>query len=175
VFSVEAPTPAGIAQALQRRELFERLANRSRSAASVKDRLVTLACALGALALLSCCSSSRSAVLVAEGCSPPDHRETRGNGYHAAYAWLAASHLRTVSQRERFDALLARGELAPTGNVLVVTLPGTEVLKITETRRLQKWIRTGNTLLVLAPGGRSGLGHRDGRSQRRGFESALRT
>lgn len=117
----------------------------------MKDRLVTLACALGALALFIMLFFEPERGLGPRRAVPrPTTEETRGNGYHAAYAWLAASHLRTVSQRERFDALLARGELAPTGNVLVVTLPGTEVLKITETRRLQKWIRTGNTLLVLA-------------------------
>jgi hypothetical protein len=117
----------------------------------MKDRLVTLACALGVLALFIALFVEPERGLGRRRSVPrPTTEETRGNGYHAAQAWLAASHLRTVSQRERFDVLLARSDLAPTGNVLVVTLPGTEVFKSAETRRLQRWIRAGNTLLVLA-------------------------
>jgi len=117
----------------------------------MRDRFVTLACALGALALFI--------VLFVEperGVGPradvprPTTEESGGNGYRAAYAWLAASKLHAVSQREPFDALIARRHLVPTGNVLVVTLPGTEIFKLAETRRLQKWVRAGNTLLVLA-------------------------
>jgi hypothetical protein len=117
----------------------------------MRDRLVTLGCALGALALFIVLFVEPERGLGRSGHVPrPTTEETRGNGYHAAYAWLAASNLRAVSQRERFDALVARRDLAPTGNVLVVTLPGTEIFRIAETRRLQQWIRAGNTLLVLA-------------------------
>lgn len=115
------------------------------------DRFVTLACALGALALFIVLFVQPEHALDGRRNVPrPTTEETRGNGYHAAYAWLAASRLPTVSLRERFDALVVRGELAPARNVLVVTLPGTEVFKIAEMRALQKWIRAGNTLLVLA-------------------------
>ena len=115
------------------------------------DRLVTLACALGALALFVVLFVEPERGLDRRRNVPrPTTEETRGNGYHGAYAWLAASRLRTVSLRERFDALVTRGDLAPAGNVLVVTLPGTEVFRNAETRPLQNWIRAGNTLLVLA-------------------------
>jgi hypothetical protein len=117
----------------------------------MKERLVTLACALGALALFIVLFVEPQSGLDRRRSVPrPTTEETRGNGYHAAYAWLAASHLKTLSLRERFDALVARGDLAPGGNVLVVTLPGTEFFKFSETRALQKWLRAGNTLLVLA-------------------------
>lgn len=115
------------------------------------DRLVTLACALGALALFVVLFVQPERGLDRRRNTPrPTTQETRGTGYQAAYAWLAASRLRAVSQRERFDVLVARGDLAPAGNVLVVTLPGTEGFRLAETRPLQKWIRAGNTLLVLA-------------------------
>lgn len=117
----------------------------------MRDRLVTLACALGALVLFILLFVEPQRALGPRGNIPrPTTAETRGNGYHAAYAWLAASNLNAVSQREPFDALSARRDLAATGNVLVVTLPGTEIFRLAETRRLQKWIRAGNTLLVLA-------------------------
>src|SRR5580700_631598 len=126
-------------------------ASRSWSAAEVRDRLVTLACALGALALFIVLFVEPERGLGPRADVPrPTTEETGGNGYRAAYAWLTASKLHAVSQREAFDALIARRDLMLTGNVLVVTLPGTEIFKLAETRRLQKWIRSGNTLLVLA-------------------------
>ena len=112
---------------------------------------MTLGCALGALLLFIVLFVEPGGVLDRRRNVPrPTTEEARGNGYHVAFAWLAAAHLRTVSLRDRFDTLLTRGDLASTGNVLVVTLPGTEVYRIAETRPLQRWIRAGNTLLVLA-------------------------
>jgi len=117
----------------------------------MKERLVTLACALGALVLFIVLFVEPESGLDRRRNVPrPTTEETRGNGYHAAHAWLAASHLKALSLRERFDALVARADLAPEGNVLIVTLPGTEFFKISETRPLQKWLRAGNTLLVVA-------------------------
>jgi hypothetical protein len=117
----------------------------------VKERFVTLSCALGALALVILLFVGPGQGFGRRGNTPrPTTEEARGNGYRAASAWLRASHLRTVSQRERFDALIARGHLAATGNVLIVTLPGTDVYKFAETRALQQWVRAGNTLLILA-------------------------
>jgi Domain of unknown function (DUF4350) len=115
------------------------------------DRLATLAAALGALALFLLLFAHGEGGLDRKSHVPrPTTVELRGSGYHAASLWLSASGLRTVSLRERFDALGERRDLAPAGNVLVVTLPGTEIFKIAETRRLQQWIRAGNTLIVLA-------------------------
>ena len=62
-----------------------------------------------------------------------------------------ASKLRTVSLRQRFDALAAGRHFAASGNVLIVTLPAKEVSQDSqETRALQQWIQAGNTLVVLA-------------------------
>jgi hypothetical protein len=117
----------------------------------MKERLITLACALGALALFVVLFINPGGGVDARGnVARPTTEELRGNGYHAAYSWLMASGLRTVSQRERFDALIARRDLAATGNVLVVTLPRKEFFRSGETRALQKWLRAGNMVLVLA-------------------------
>ncbi len=80
----------------------------------------------------------------------PTTEERGGNGYHAALEWLDAGHIRTVSLRERFDKLARKKSLAPSGNVLIVTLPATAIFKTDEFRPLDRWIRDGNTLLVLA-------------------------
>jgi Domain of unknown function (DUF4350) len=115
------------------------------------DRLTTLAASLGALALFLVLFVHGEGVLDPRRNVPrPTTAEPRGTGYRAAFAWLQASGLHAVSLRERFDTLLTRRDLARSGNVLVVTLPGTEAFRSAETRRLQEWIRAGNTLLVLA-------------------------
>jgi hypothetical protein len=117
----------------------------------VTERLITFACALGALALFLVLFVNPGGGVDARAQVPrPTTAEHGGDGYHAAYTWLIASRLRTVSLRERFDALAAARDFAATGNVLVVTLPAKEVFRIQETRALQKWIQAGNTLMVLA-------------------------
>jgi len=117
----------------------------------MSERLTTLAAACGALALfLLLFVHGEGALERARNVPRPSTEERGGAGYRAASLWLQASGLRVVSLRERFDTLLGRRDLSARGNVLVVTLPGPEIFKIAETRRLQDWIRAGNTLLVLA-------------------------
>jgi hypothetical protein len=80
----------------------------------------------------------------------PTTEELRANGYHGVFAWLGQEHVRTVSVRDRFNELVARPGLSPTGNLLIVTLPAATAFKTEELRPLESWVRTGNTLLVLA-------------------------
>jgi hypothetical protein len=115
------------------------------------DRLTTLAVAFGALALFLLLFVHGEGGLDRSRSVPrPTTEELRGSGYRAASLWLRVSGMRTVSLRERFDTLSERRDLAPVGNVLVVTLPGTENYRVAEGRRLRQWIRAGNTLIVLA-------------------------
>src|SRR5689334_4555445 len=80
----------------------------------------------------------------------PITSERRGNGYHAAMTWLENEHIRSVSLRDRFGALATRHDLTPTGNLLIVTLPVRSGFKTEEFVPLDRWIRAGNTLLVMA-------------------------
>jgi hypothetical protein len=117
----------------------------------VTERLITFAFALGALALFVVLFVQPERGLDRGRDVPrPTTEETRGNGYHAAYAWLRASDVRAESLRERFGALVGQRDLAPHGNVLIVTLPGTAAFWRSETGPLQNWLRDGNTLLVIA-------------------------
>src|SRR5471032_188843 len=117
----------------------------------MKDRLATLAASLGALALFLVLFVHGEGIVDPRRNVPrPTTEEARGTGYRAALSWLQASGLRTLSLRERFDALFARHVLARSGNVLVVTMPGIETFRIGEMHKLADWIRDGNTLLVLA-------------------------
>lgn len=80
----------------------------------------------------------------------PTTEERRANGYSGAMAWLDQEHIRTVSVRDRFDELTVDPDLPATGNLLIVTLPAASSFKTAELHSLESWVRTGNTLLVLA-------------------------
>jgi hypothetical protein len=117
----------------------------------VKERLITLVCALGALALfLTMFLGKDEQGIGGKEIPRPTTEERGGNGYHAAMQWLDAEHIRAVSLRDRFDKLPQKKSLAATGNVLIVTLPAIAVFKTEEFRPLDHWVRAGNTLVVLA-------------------------
>src|SRR5437763_2702481 len=133
----------------------------------VRERLITLGCALGALLLFGALLvrgeglDSRRVVL-------PTTVERHGNGLLGVMSWLEAEGIRTLSLRERFDTLAKRRDLPAAGNLLIVTMPVATPFRAQEARALDPWIRAGNTLLVLAAlsdtpdWGRGGLGvHND--------------
>ena len=117
----------------------------------MKERLVTLLCAIGALALFGVMFLHREGSFGGRFDVPsPITSERRGNGYHAAMTWLENEHIRSVSLRDRFGTLATRSDLTATGNLLIVTLPVRTVFKTEEFVPLDRWIRSGNTLLVMA-------------------------
>ena len=117
----------------------------------MKERLITFLCALGALALFfTMFMHGDQHSLAGKEAPRPTTQERGGNGYHAAMEWLDREHIRAVSLRERFGKLPKGNTRAPTGNVLIVTLPAITVFKTEEFRPLDHWVREGNTLLVLA-------------------------
>jgi hypothetical protein len=115
----------------------------------MKERLMTFACALGALALFLAMfmpGNDRGDDEVPR----PTSQEQRPNGYHGAMSWLDAAHIKTVSVRDRFDKLATLRGLPASGSLLIVTLPDVTAFKTDEFPPLDSWIRAGNTLLVLA-------------------------
>ena len=115
----------------------------------MKDRLLTLALAVGALAAFY--------VLLAPKPPPPQEHVTRPlsteagpNGYLGLQRWLAAQNIPTVSFRERYGALSTLAPDAPTGNLLITTAPHIYPLRNSEEQPLEDWIVAGNTLVVLA-------------------------
>jgi hypothetical protein len=120
-------------------------------ASAVKERLVTLLCALGALALFLAIFSPGGGVAQGGKEVPrPTTAERTGNGYGAAVSWLSADGYRIVSLRDRFDSLPKRRDLPPRGNLLLVTLPAIATFRTNEFVPLDHWLRAGNTLFVLA-------------------------
>ncbi|MGH8228766.1 MAG: DUF4350 domain-containing protein, partial [Steroidobacteraceae bacterium] len=114
----------------------------------MKERLVVLALALGALGLAAALilprrsARPRSASVPLSNASQPD-------GYLAVWRWLHAEHIPTLSLRYRYDrlpALLAK----PSGNLLLVTFPQRVPARRAELADLEQWVARGNTLLVMA-------------------------
>jgi hypothetical protein len=117
----------------------------------MRERLITLVCALGAIVLFMAMFMQREVTFDPRNDIPrPTSAERRGNGYHAAMTWLEAEGIRAASLRQRFDELPQLEDLPPTGNLLIVTLPATGDFRTEEFLPLDAWVRAGNTLLVLA-------------------------
>ncbi len=115
----------------------------------MRERLITLFCALGSL-LLFAALFVRGQGLDSRRVALPTTIERHGNGLAGAISWLAAEGIRTVSLRERFDTLAKRWDLPRAGNLLIVTLPVATPFRVQEAGAVDHWVRAGNTLLVLA-------------------------
>jgi hypothetical protein len=109
------------------------------------------AAASGALVLfLTMFMSSERGFGIGREVPRPTSEERSANGYLAAARWLATGNIRTVSLQDSLAGLAQQPDLAPRGNVIVVTLPVTTAFGTSEYRALDRWVRAGNTLLVLA-------------------------
>jgi hypothetical protein len=118
----------------------------------LSERSSTAVLALGALLLFFVVLfGGRSGGIAEGGPARPTSVETAGNGYSIARRWLEREGIAVISLRERFGAL---GRLAPTGperaSLLLLTLPGAAPIQTSELLSLDRWLREGNTLLVLA-------------------------
>jgi len=117
----------------------------------MKDRLITAAGALVALLVLYTLFFQREATPVTR----PLSAETGRNGYAAISRWLESSGFRVVSLRNRYDALIALEpddvlDVPTRGNLLITTMPHALPMRSREHDSLKAWIRSGNTLLILA-------------------------
>jgi hypothetical protein len=115
----------------------------------MRERLMTLACALAALFLFGTLFLQGN-TLAARRASLPTTVERADNGLLGLASWLKGEGVRTASLRERFGALAQRRELAGAGNLLIVSLPAVTSFRRDEAVALDRWISNGNTLLVLA-------------------------
>jgi hypothetical protein len=116
----------------------------------LKERLVTIGLALGALFL---CYALFMPKPHADEAAPPRPLSTElaPSGYQAAWRWLSAEHIPVVALHERFDRLNRAGMTKSlTGNVLLTTLPHELPVRADEAMQLDAWIERGNTLVVAA-------------------------
>lgn len=115
----------------------------------MKDRLLTLALALGALAAFYVVLAPKPA-MPQERVTRPLSTEGGPNGYLGLQRWLASEGIAVVSLRERYGGLSAMTPGAPSGNLLITTAPHIYPLRSSEAEPLRSWIEAGNTLFVLA-------------------------
>ncbi len=115
----------------------------------MKERLVTLGLAAGALALFWILMFPKPASM--QSAPRPLSTVPEGEGYLGLSRWLTATGVPTTQLHRRFDQLSDRSVSArPTGNLLITTLPFDVVLHPREHVALDQWVGAGNTVLVLA-------------------------
>ena len=114
----------------------------------MRARLRAVLLALAALALL---------YGITFGGTPAEREATRplsfevgAGGYSALREWLLSARIGVRSLRGDYGSLGALTGDFPTGNVLVLTLPGSTSLLSRDVVPLHLWVRRGNTLVVLA-------------------------
>ena len=115
----------------------------------MRERATTLACALGALLVFGTLFL-RTGVPRGREVPGPTTLEAKGNGLLGVVRWLEEEGIRAVSLRERFGVLASRHDIPATGNLLVVALPALTPYRTEEAAALDKWVRAGNTVLLLA-------------------------
>ena len=115
----------------------------------MKDRLFTLALAIGAFAAFYAVLAPKPSV-PQEQVTRPLSIEAGPNGYLGLQRWLTQEGIAVVSLRERFGSLSTAPPGAPTGNLLITSAPQVYPLRSSEVEPLQDWITAGNTLLVVA-------------------------
>ncbi len=115
----------------------------------MKERLVTLGLAAGALALFWILMFPKPQT----GMTAPRPLTTGsdGEGYFAASRWLKSTGVPTLDLHRRFEQLGDR-MVSPqrSGNLLILTVPFAVVLHPDEATDLDAWVSQGNTLLVVA-------------------------
>lgn len=116
----------------------------------MRERLVVLALAAGALGLFYALffPKPQGGTTAAETGGPLSN-DSRSDGYLAVWRWLQREHIPAVSLRYRYDHLTAL-TTAPTGNLLLVTMPQRVATRIAELAALGSWVRRGNSLLIVA-------------------------
>ncbi|HVN46507.1 MAG TPA: DUF4350 domain-containing protein [Steroidobacteraceae bacterium] len=115
----------------------------------MRERLVTLGCALAALLLLGT-MALHGDPLAKRRASLPTTLERGDNGLLGVSSWLRAEGVRTQPLRTRFSALPSTALPSARGNLLIVSLPAAVNYRPEEAQALDRWIGSGNTLLVLA-------------------------
>ena len=109
---------------------------------------MTLAFAAGALLLFYLLLFPKP-VPPSEKPSQPTSIDSGPDGLQALWRWLQTEHLPVSSLRSHYDRLQEAGT-ENTGNVLLTVLPHRPAIRKSEWQPLAKWVRAGNTLVVIA-------------------------
>jgi hypothetical protein len=115
----------------------------------LKERLVTLGLAAGALALSYALFFPKPGA--DEQAAPrPVSAEVGTTGYQGAWRWLIEERVPLAAWRERFNRLSSDPRFKASGNLLLTTMPHELPVHPDEASQLDAWISRGNTLVVAA-------------------------
>lgn len=115
----------------------------------MRERATTLALALAAFAAFLVMFRGGAPHPAGKPPPRPTSVERAGGGLSALGAWLRRDGRRVVSWSESYERL-GDAASAGTGHLLIVALPGRVAIETRELPALDRWVRAGNTLLVLA-------------------------
>jgi Domain of unknown function (DUF4350) len=115
----------------------------------LKERLITLGLAAGALALSYTLFFPKPAT-DEQAPRRPLSTAVDPAGYQGAWRWLLEERVAVAAWRERFDRLSGEARFTPSGNLLLTTLPHELPVRPDEAAQLDAWISRGNTLVVAA-------------------------
>ena len=112
----------------------------------MKERLTTLALAVGALALFYALLFPKP-LPDREEQDLPLSTETRAHGYQALWRWLEAEKIPVKTLRQPYSDL---SKSTSRGDVLIVSMPPRVPPRREELADLDEWVARGNTLLIMA-------------------------
>lgn len=115
----------------------------------MRERAVTLALAVAALVAFLAMFRSGAPNPAARQLPRPTSIERSGSGLFALGEWLRRDGRQVISWRNGYDRL-ATAAPSGAGHLLIVVLPGKVGIDAAEVGALDRWLRAGNTLLVLA-------------------------
>lgn len=116
----------------------------------MKERLLTLALALGAFAAFYTVMAPKPSA-PQELPTRPTSIEAGPNGWQGLVRWLEAERVPVLSLRDRFTKLGdVPGLESHTGNLLVSAAPHLYPMRDSELLPLRRWVQRGNTLLIVA-------------------------
>lgn len=117
----------------------------------MKERLLTLALAIGAFAAFYAVLAPKPAGPQEPQATRPTSTESGPNGYLGLVRWLESEGVAVLSLRERFQKLSdVPGLASHTGNLLITAAPHLYPMRNSEFLPLHSWVQRGNTLLIVA-------------------------
>jgi hypothetical protein len=114
----------------------------------MRERLLVLALAAGALAAFYALVFPKPPPPAPSGLVLPLSTESRPEGYLAVWRWLGEQDIPAMRLRYRYDRLPAL-TAQPSGNLLLVTMPQRVPMRAAELAELMAWVERGNTLLIM--------------------------
>ena len=118
----------------------------------MSDRFVTLSAGLLAIWLVFIVLGPKPDLLEPK-LSQPLSSDTGKQGLLGLKHWLRQADIPAISLRKRYQNLFDNKRLGKSGNLLIISLPQRVPARENESRTLQRWLKNGNSVLLLVANG----------------------